>query len=122
MYGKTKEQLKTRLTISIVTGIIFVVIFFVTQFALASTNNNPTPGLTWGQFIGIMVIAVPAYIVYAFGLLTNWKVQFVEPYQKAKGTTWLLWVFALLFWDVVGCFKTYVVGIKAMIYVFSSRY
>lgn len=122
MYGKTKEQLKKRLTISIITGIIFVVIFFVTQFVLASTNINPKAGLTWGQFIGLMAIGVPAYIVYAFGLLTNWKVQFLEPFQKAKGTTWFLWFLALLFWITIGCFKTYIVGFKAMIYVFSPGY
>lgn len=119
MYGKTKEQLKTRLTIAIVTGIVFVVIFFVTQFALFTNSSD---AMTWVSFIGIMLIGVPAYIIYVFGLLADWRVQFVEPFHKTKGTTWLLWWLFLIFWYVVGCFKTYVVGIKAMIYVFSSRY
>ncbi len=124
MHGKTKEQLKKRLTISIITGIILVIMLFVTQFILASIDNNQITnlGLTWGEFIVLLAICIPAYIVYAFGLLTNWKVQFLEPFQNAKGTTWFLWAFVFFFWYMLGGFKTYIVGFKAMIYVFSPGY
>lgn len=118
MYGKTKEQLKTRFTIAIVTGIIAVIVMIVTQFALAGSSGK---SLTWGEFIGIVAIAVAAYIIYMFGLLIDWKTQFLKPFKQVSGMNFIFKIFMWIAFYLLGGLLTYVNGIKGMIYIFSSK-
>lgn len=118
MYGKTKGQLQTRFKIAIVTGIIVVIVMIITQFALASGSGK---SLTWGEFIGILAIAVPAYIIYMFGLLIDWKTQFLKPFQQVSEINFIFKIFMFIAFYMFDGILVYVNGIKGMIYIFSSK-
>lgn len=118
MYGKTKEQLKSRFKIAIISAIIILIVMIITQFALAGSSGE---SLTWGEFIGISAIGIPAYIIYMFGLLIDWKTQFLKPFKQVSGMNFILKIFIWLAFYVLDCLLTYVNGIKGMIYIFSSK-
>lgn len=119
MYGKTLDQLSLRLKIAVVSAIIGAVACLIAQFCLGP--------VTWGMLIFILAIGVPAYVVYFMGLLTDWKTQWLDPFKKSweivsgKGIMIFIWFLICTAYLMLGCFKTYIIGIKALIYVFSSK-
>lgn len=119
MYGKTSKQLGTRLKIAGISAVIGVIVCLIVQFCLFP--------VTWDMVLVILIIGVPAYVIYFMGLLTDWKTQWLDPikiswdFVSGKGIAIFTFPFIYLAFLMLGCLKTYIIGIKALIYVFSSK-
>lgn len=117
MYGKTREQVKKRLKISIVVAAVMLIIMLGAMYYFGSKP-------TWGFILLLIFIGYPGWVLEILAVTLDWKLflnMIVKPLKTFSNHSLIMafFIFAPISY-IKHLLMPLVVGVKAIIYMSSG--